>query len=285
MAQTPADFEPESALAVSLYLDDASEPFARYQPPATVHLDTRSLADGNHALHIRARDAVGNVGVRTIPFVVQNGPGITVTGLRANEHISGDVAINVNAFGASEPFDPVRAESSGPIPVWTWVIIALFGAWAAWYGIAEFRTPASFAGTPTYAANPVAQPNAPLQSNAAPAYSGHGAAAGFDYAKTGPQLSDTNCSSCHGAAGAGTPGVFPSLAHDPVVTASDPAAHIKTVLNGLHAKTINGTTYAAQMPAFSQLSDEDIAAIVDHERTSWGNNAPIVTPGAVRRAR
>ena len=64
MAQTPADFEPESALAVSLYLDDASEPFARYQPPATVHLDTRSLADGNHALHIRARDAVGNVGKR-----------------------------------------------------------------------------------------------------------------------------------------------------------------------------------------------------------------------------
>jgi len=118
-----------------------------------------------------------------------------------------------------------------------------------------------------------------------PAYSGHGVAAGFDYAKTGPQLYGTNCSSCHGTAGAGTPGVFPRLARDPVVTAKDPKGQVATVLHGLHGKRIGGATYAAQMPAFSQLSDEDIAAIIDHERTSWGSDAPIITPDEVKRAR
>jgi cytochrome c oxidase cbb3-type subunit 2 len=39
------------------------------------------------------------------------------------------------------------------------------------------------------------------------------------------------------------------------------------------------------MPPFSQLSDADIAAAIDHERTSWGNQAPIVTPDDVKRAR
>jgi cytochrome c oxidase cbb3-type subunit 2 len=39
------------------------------------------------------------------------------------------------------------------------------------------------------------------------------------------------------------------------------------------------------MPPFPQLSDSNIAAIIDHERTSWGNQAPIITPDAVKRAR
>lgn len=281
----PEGLNLEEAVAVSLYLDDASEPFARYRPPATANLDTRTIEDGNHILRIRARDAVGNVGVRTIPFVVQNGPGITVTGLRANERVSGEIAIDINAFGGSEPFDPVRAESSGPIPVWTWVVSALIAAWAAWYGVAEFPTPASFASTPTYERNPVAGSNEPLASTSPPAYSGHGVSAGFDYAKTGPQLYSTNCSSCHGAAGAGTPSVFPPLAHDPIVTAKDPKDQILTVLHGLHGKVIHGTTYAGQMPPFPQLTDDDIAAIIDHERTSWGNNAPIINPDDVKRAR
>ena len=81
------------------------------------------------------------------------------------------------------------------------------------------------------------------------------------------------------------PGAFPPLAGDPVVTAKDPKAHIGVVLHGLHGKAIAGTSYASQMPAFAQLSDNDIAAIVDHERTSWGNAAPIITPDDVKRER
>ncbi|TAM58797.1 c-type cytochrome [bacterium] len=119
---------------------------------------------------------------------------------------------------------------------------------------------------------------------AAPASAG--AAKGFDYAATGPNLYAANCAACHGAQGTGVAGAFPPLVNDPVVTASDPAEHLKVVLDGLHGKAIGGTAYGGQMPAFaSQLSDEQIAAIVDHERTAWGNHAPTVTPADVARVR
>jgi len=273
----------DEAVSLSLYVDDATEPFATYRPPATVELDTATLEDGPHVLRIRARDALGKAGVRPIPFMVQNGPGITVTGLRANERVSGHVELNINAFSSSEPFDPVRAESSGPIPVWTWVMMALIAAWAGWYGLTEFQEPAAFAQGASN--NPVAAANKPMGQNAPIKYSGHGAAAGFDYAASGPQLYTTNCSACHGASGAGVPGAFPALATDPVVTAKDPKTQIGIVLHGLHGKVIAGKAYSSQMPAFPQLSDSDIAAIIDHERTSWGNTAPIISPDDVKRAR
>jgi mono/diheme cytochrome c family protein len=284
METPPGDFGGDEAVSLSVYLDDATEPFATYRPPATMELDTTTLEDGPHILRIRARDALGNAGTRTIPFMVQNGPGITVTGLRANERVSGRVELNLNAFSAREPFDPVRAESSGPIPVWTWVMSALIAAWAGWYGLTEFQQPAAFAqgGSGTGA---VAAANAPMSQNASSKYSGHGPAVGFDYAATGPQLYATNCSACHGASGAGVPGAFPALAGDPVVTAKDPRTQIGVLIHGLHGNTIAGKAYSSQMPAFAQLSDNDIAAIIDHERTSWGNNAPIINPDDVKRAR
>jgi mono/diheme cytochrome c family protein len=268
---------------ISLTLDDETAPFAVFRPPATCTLDTTKLEDGPHVLHIRARDGLGLAGVRTIPFHVQNGPGITITGLRPHEHVSGSVAINLNAFSASEPFDPTRAESSGPIPVWTWVMIALIAAWAGWYGLTEFQEPAAFAQS--VANNSLAAANAPMTTTKTGGASGGGTAAGFDYAATGANLYTANCSACHGATGAGVPGAFPALAGDPVVDAGDPKQQIVTILRGLHGATIKGTAFASQMPPFAQLSDNDIAAIIDHERTSWGNAAPIVNPDDVKRAR
>ncbi|MBC5828647.1 MAG: cytochrome c [Candidatus Eremiobacteraeota bacterium] len=277
------DLGGDEVVSLSLFLDDATEPFATYRPPATLDIDTTTLADGAHTLRIQARDAIGVTGVRAIPFIVQNGPGITVTGLRANERVSGKFQLAVNAFSADEPFDPVRAESSGPIPVWTWVMSALIAAWAGWYGLTEFQQPVAFAQGNT--GNAVAAANVPMGQNAPTKYSGRGAAAGFDYAATGPQLYATNCSTCHGASGAGVLGAFPALAADPVVRSKDPKAQIGIVLHGLHGRAITGKFYTSQMPAFSQLSDNDIAAIIDHERTSWGNNAPMINPDDVKRAR
>ncbi|HEX5275641.1 MAG TPA: cytochrome c [Candidatus Rubrimentiphilum sp.] len=88
---------------------------------------------------------------------------------------------------------------------------------------------------------------------------------------------------CHGAQGTGVPRTFPALADDPVVNGKNADTHIKIVLHGLSGKVIAGVRYAAQMPAFgSQLTDAQIAAVIDHERTSWGNNGPTVTPDEVR---
>lgn len=292
-------FEPTTPLdpvSVTLFLDDATEPLASYRPPARFHLDTTKLSDGEHRLRIEAADALGNIGVRVIPFSVSNGPGITVTGLRAGSRVRGAIDIDVNAFSADEPFDPVRAESSGPVPVWTWVLVVVIALWAGWYGLEYFATPEAFTHTPTYAPNPAmaaaaapaitqggAQTAAPVAQNAAV---GSKNVAGFDYSVTGPQVYAANCASCHGEAGAGTPGVFPPLASDPVVNSADAEAHVKIVLHGLSGKSINGTKYAGQMPAFaSQLSDEQIAAVIDHERTSWGNHGSTVTPSQIAKDR
>ncbi|MGA8533743.1 MAG: c-type cytochrome [Candidatus Tumulicola sp.] len=281
--------EAASPRSISVYLDDDTEPLATYRPPAKFQLDTTELEDGEHRLRLIAVDALGTSGTRIVRFTVRNGPGITVTGLRDGSTVHGMLDIEINSFGGDEPFDPERAESHGPIPVWTWVMIAIVAAWAGWYGLEFFNTPAQFAATPTYASNPALaaanEPAAGDQAQKAPAYSGRGAAGGFDYEASGASGYATNCSSCHGAVGAGVPGAFPSLAGDPVVGANDPKEHIIIVLRGLHGKTIAGRRYGATMPSFSQLSDQVLAAIIDHERTSWGNHSPTITPDDVKRAR
>ena len=76
------------------------------------------------------------------------------------------------------------------------------------------------------------------------------------------------CASCHQANGLGVPPVFPALAGSPVATGPRDE-HIRKILNG-----VPGTS----MQAFAnQLSKVEIAAVVQYERHSWGNNANDVT--------
>lgn len=92
----------------------------------------------------------------------------------------------------------------------------------------------------------------------------------------GEKVYTANCEACHQTNGKGIPGVFPALAGDKVVNGSK-EGHITTVLHGRP-----GTA----MPAFGQqLSDADIAAVLSYERNSWGNNAGIVQPAAVKALR
>lgn len=121
---------------------------------------------------------------------------------------------------------------------------------------------------------------APTLPGAPPLSSSRGAP-GFDASK-GAALFADNCASCHGAEGKGVPGTFPPLAGDPVVNAANPTAHIGAVLHGLSGKVINGQKYEAQMPPFAdQLSDQQVADIIDHERSSWGNRGALITAADV----
>ncbi|WGD51498.1 cbb3-type cytochrome c oxidase subunit II [Bradyrhizobium sp. CB1650] len=107
----------------------------------------------------------------------------------------------------------------------------------------------------------------------------------FDAAE-GSKLFADNCGVCHGAEGKGVPGTFPPLAGDPVVNATDPAEHITTMLRGLSGKAIDGQKYEVEMPPFAdRLSDQQIADIINHERTSWGNHGPLVTPAEITKLR
>jgi len=103
---------------------------------------------------------------------------------------------------------------------------------------------------------------------------------------SGSKVFASTCAGCHGPEGAGVTGVFPALASNEVVNAGDPTEHINVVLHGLHGRAVGGTTYSAQMPAFGPLlSDEEIAAVIDFERTSWANHGTPVSAQQVAAAR
>lgn len=100
----------------------------------------------------------------------------------------------------------------------------------------------------------------------------------------GAEVYTGNCVACHGAEGKGVPGAFPPLEADPV--ANGPAAeHVQIILKGMNGKAINGVAYAAAMPPWAQLSNEQIAAVATFERSSFGNKGDMVEPAAVAAAR
>ena len=82
----------------------------------------------------------------------------------------------------------------------------------------------------------------------------------------GAQLYAANCASCHGPAGAGIAGAFPPLAGHAAELAQQSRPYlIDSLLYGLQGQiVVRGTTYNGVMPAWGQLGDDEIAAILDH---------------------
>ena len=135
---------------VRVYLDDNPQPIIDRELPTDIALDTLSLADGAHRLVIRAEGQNGREGVEEIPFVVQNGPGISISGLRPHSIRSGTVGFTVDAFSTEEAFDPRRAEARSAIPVWVWVMSLFVVAWAVWYAARMWDVPPSYSKSPTF---------------------------------------------------------------------------------------------------------------------------------------
>ncbi|WP_027892509.1 c-type cytochrome [Calidithermus chliarophilus] len=86
------------------------------------------------------------------------------------------------------------------------------------------------------------------------------------------------CQGCHQPTGTGIPGVFPPLAgHIPEVLAAKGGREylVQVMLYGLTGEiTVKGQKYNGAMPAFAQLSDDQVAAVLNHVSTSWGNKLP-----------
>lgn len=97
----------------------------------------------------------------------------------------------------------------------------------------------------------------------------------------GAQLFSQTCAACHQQNGQGLPGAFPPLAGSDIVNDKDPKMMIEIILKGYDAMP----NYGPMPPFGDQLSDEEIAAIMTHERSSWGNNAPAVTAEEVKKVR
>ena len=101
-----------------------------------------------------------------------------------------------------------------------------------------------------------------------------------DLVARGEKVYTANCAACHQANGKGALPAFPPLDGSKVVNGPK-AEQIKIVLNGVER---DGKPTA--MPAWKQLSDTDIAAVITYTRNSWGNHTgEAVQPAEIKAAR
>lgn len=90
----------------------------------------------------------------------------------------------------------------------------------------------------------------------------------------GKLLYANNCQSCHQENGEGLSGAFPALKGSKIVTGEDLELLVTIIMDGYDARP----EYAV-MPAVgknNKLSAEEITAIINHEKSSWGNVAKTV---------
>ena len=107
-----------------------------------------------------------------------------------------------------------------------------------------------------------------------------------DHQDLGAQLYNARCASCHQGSGQGVSGVFPPLAATSWVT-GDKARLIGVILNGLNGDIeVSGVAYDGAMPAWANsLEDSEIAALLTHVRTNFGNSASAVSAAEVSAER
>ncbi len=99
-------------------------------------------------------------------------------------------------------------------------------------------------------------------------------AQGFD-TELGGQVYSGNCAGCHQVNGQGIPGAFPPLAQNlPILYQADGGREylVNVLLYGLQGPIeALGQSYNGIMPAWAQLGDDEIAAVLNHILTSWDN--------------
>ncbi len=89
----------------------------------------------------------------------------------------------------------------------------------------------------------------------------------------GAALYAVNCQSCHQANGEGLKGAFPSLKGSPVVLDKDPKVQVTIIMEGYNGRVSEGYGLMPPIGTTNNLKPEEIVAIINHERSSWGNNS------------
>ena len=86
--------------------------------------------------------------------------------------------------------------------------------------------------------------------------------------------------------GAGVPGAFPPLAGSEWVNGDPKTLALIPLLGITGSITVAGKSYTGTMPPFgTMLSDAELAAVLSHIRSSFGNHAPPVNPELVKSDR
>lgn len=101
----------------------------------------------------------------------------------------------------------------------------------------------------------------------------------------GKALYTSYCLVCHQATGGGVGGLNPPLKNTEFVL-GEKERLIRIILHGSNTGLlVNGKTYSNSMPAFPQLSDEEVAYVATYVRNSFGNKAEAISPAEVEEIR
>ncbi|MDA1195020.1 MAG: c-type cytochrome [Planctomycetota bacterium] len=244
----------EAKEPIKIYLDEQKEPFKVDYPPLRFPLSTLPLADGAHVLRVEASNGLAPPTIKEIPFRVRNGVAVTVSGLEPNQTIGGQVELIVNAYAGNTEvdFEPRRAETPQPVPTWAWVLFLGILVWTLFYLV-----------------NPVQPPRAATATT-------------FDVGREfGEQLYMDTCARCHGEDGRGL--LMANTSDNYVVKKlrDTPRLALDETPYKLLFKVVTGTnsTGGVQMPPWGpRLTNEELVAVVNFVRTSWGHDASQIEP-------
>lgn len=97
----------------------------------------------------------------------------------------------------------------------------------------------------------------------------------------GKALYAANCQSCHQANGEGLKGAFPPLKGSAIVTGDNLELYVDIIMNGYDARAEYGVM--AAVGTNMEFTEHEVAALINFERSEWGNTGKKVTPEEIKK--
>ncbi|WP_309380740.1 c-type cytochrome [Cerasicoccus frondis] len=102
--------------------------------------------------------------------------------------------------------------------------------------------------------------------------------------KTGAELYELHCLSCHGDKGQGVSQIFPPLGGS--ARLASPQYFVHGLIHGFPPTGEPGASpWMGEMPKFAQLSNADIAKLATYVRKEWGGATDVITAEDVAEQR
>ena len=97
----------------------------------------------------------------------------------------------------------------------------------------------------------------------------------------GKSLYEANCAACHQVSGEGLKGAFPPLKGSPVVNGENLELYVDIIMNGYDARAEYGVM--AAVGTNMNFTEKEVTAIINYERSSWGNKGKKVTEEEIKK--